>query len=531
MNIETDMALIIDRMGAMMDREKRILIVDDNRDFREQLSLHLLNSFKRNETTSLVERVKATLHASAQVDERDFTPEPYVIHTASQGEQAYEMVQEALRQGKPYALIFLDIRMPPGWDGVITLEHIWKIDKKVQVVLCSAHSIYSWKEVVERFGKKDNLLILKKPFDTTVVSQIALALTEKYLIEQNSGMNSEECFRHIINGLPAPLALVGRDGKVTHWNTAAEEFTKVKSPEVFGRLLWEVFAGLEKCGGDIKEVIATQEDISRECVIDIEGRKSRVDVTVYPMGRDSDNDAAIVRILHKEEMTGALSELEYLRTINSIHEAISMLKKDLDVGDAGQLRQKLRQDVEKLELVAKDSEEIIKRAIENNFSQVAAEISSAVKDCHELLKGIEVVTEIGADNTACPVPGPQLKLCFWNILVNAAEAVKPKGMRDGRIEITVSRVNVLQPMIGLMPEAEPGTYWLIKFTDNGTGMDRATVARIFDPFFSTKNTCGLGLVLVYNILKQNGGHIMVESEPGKGSCFSVYLPVARDNEE
>ena len=506
-----------------MDREKRILIVDDNHDFREQLSQHLLNSFKRNETTSLVERVKATLHASSRVDERDFTPEPYVIHTASQGQQAYEMVQEALKQGKPYALIFLDIRMPPGWDGVITLEHIWRVDKKVQVVLCSAHSIYSWKEVVERFGKKDNLLILKKPFDTTVVSQIALALTEKYLIEQHED-DANQYLKHIIDGLPAPLVLSNESGRITHWNSAASEFTGINAETAIGRIIWELLPGLEKCAGDIKEVYDTQEDISRECYISTDGQKKKVDVTVYPMAQDSEDISAIIRILKSGESEEALTEMEYLKTINSINEAINMLKSDLDVEDEAQLKEKLKLDIEKLEEVAKNSESIIKKAIENSSSLIEEEINNAISDCKSMLDGIELDVNIDEENSDCPIPGGQLKLCFWNILVNAAEAIK-SSENTGKITISLDRANVLQPMSATLPQADPGTYWLVRFSDNGSGMNTDTVSRIFDPFFTTKSNCGLGLVLVYNILKQYNGHIMVESEVGKGSTFSLYLPV------
>lgn len=517
---------IINQMGLeLMNREKRILIVDDNHDFREQLSQHLLNSFKRNETSSLVERVKATLHASSKVDERDFTPEPYVIHTASQGQQAYEMVQNALAQGKPYALIFLDIRMPPGWDGVITLEHIWKVDKKVQVVLCSAHSVYSWKEVVERFGKKDNLLILKKPFDTTVVSQIALALTEKYIVEQQED-DSDEYLKHIINGLPAPLIITDNSGKVKYWNSATEELTGINAADSCERALWDILPGLEKCGQDIKEVIQTQEDISREGYISIGGKSQKVDITVYPLTKDADGAAAIIRVLRREASDEALTETEYLKTIYSITEAINILKNDLnlDGNDEEQLKDKLKQDIEKLEKVAKNSESIIMKALSRNSSSISTEINNAIHDCKNILDDIKVSIDMDNENSDCAVPGGQLKLCLWNILVNAAEAIKP-AKTDGHISIKVDKVNIVQPMSATMPQADPGTYWLIKISDNGVGMDNNTVARIFDPFFTTKSNCGLGLVLVYNILKQYNGHIMVESEENKGSVFSLYLPV------
>jgi len=520
-----------------MEKEKRILIVDDNRDFREQLATHLMNSYKRNETVSLVERVRATLHASSQIDERDFSPEPYIIHTASHGEQAYEMVQEALRQGKPYALIFMDIKMPPGWDGVITLEHIWKIDKKVQVVLCSAHSIYSWKEVVDRFGKKDNLLILKKPFDTTVVSQIALALTEKYLTEQNTltlhaqGNDTNEYLKHIIDGLPAPLILTARDGRIIHWNAAAANCSAIPAEKADGRLLWEVLPQLADHRQKLIQVSKSQIDTSFEAILpSAAGREVKTDVTIYPMGTDSaENSSLIVRILRHHENP---ADKECLKRLHAISEAIEQLKNDLTNNEEiSRLREKLQSELEKLESAARDSEEIIRQALDAGVipnSDINLVLKETIKHCHETLEKINIEVEYTPDAASCPIPENQLRLMFWNLLVNAAEAIQSRSeLADpGKIKVCIDKINMLQPTAGALPETNPGSYWLVKFSDNGIGMDNNTVSRIFEPFFTTKKGCGLGLVLVYNVLKQYNGQVIVESESGRGSQFSIYLPVA-----
>ncbi len=511
-----------------MDREKKILIVDDDRDFREQLTQHLLNSFKRNDTVSLVERVRAALHASSgETDERDFTPEPYIIHNASQGQQAYEMVQQALREGKPYALIFLDIRMPPGWDGVITLEHIWKIDKKVQVVLCSAHSVYSWKEVVDKFGKKDNLLILKKPFDTTVVTQIALALTEKYLVERNAETgfsNTEVYLEHIINGLPTPLIVTSRNGKICSFNTAAAELTGKSADAVKGELLWEVFPDLRQCGGDIDEVLNEGRDcVSRNLPVNCGKHRQNLDITVYPMGKD----AAIIRLLGTANLRDNVEEGEYLQTVNSIYEAVSKLKNDLAADDLNLLKKQLEQDIGKLESITKTSEKLIKKALEASISELNKVVEEAIGDCRDLFTRIDVQRDFCAEKLSYHIPGNQLKLCCWNLLVNAAEAVKSRfrDSGEGKITVSIGREKVTAPMAWTLPEAEPGDYAVIRVSDNGIGIGKEVAPRIFEPFFSTKRTSGLGLVLVYNIMKQYNGHVRVESKPGQGSIFTLYLPI------
>src|SRR5204863_7242813 len=94
------------------------------------------------------------------------------IDSAMQGKEGYEKIREASKLYKPYARAFVDIRMPPGWDGVETIKHIWEIDSSIPVVICTAFSDYSWEETVDKLGMSDNLLILKKPFDNVAVRQL-----------------------------------------------------------------------------------------------------------------------------------------------------------------------------------------------------------------------------------------------------------------------------------------------------------------------------------------------------------------------
>ena len=96
------------------------------------------------------------------------------------------LVQKALAIGRPYAMAFVDIRMPPGWDGVETSRKIWELDPEIQIVLCTAYSDYSWDEMFEKLGYRDGLLILKKPFDTVEALQLAQALTQKWWLHRQS---------------------------------------------------------------------------------------------------------------------------------------------------------------------------------------------------------------------------------------------------------------------------------------------------------------------------------------------------------
>jgi diguanylate cyclase (GGDEF)-like protein len=102
------------------------------------------------------------------------------LDSAYQGREGLEKVSASLESTNPYALAFVDMRMPPGWDGVKTIQEIWAVDPRLQIVICTAHSDYTWDEVLGQLGAEDRLLVLKKPFDNMEVSQLASALTTKW---------------------------------------------------------------------------------------------------------------------------------------------------------------------------------------------------------------------------------------------------------------------------------------------------------------------------------------------------------------
>ena len=154
----------------------RILIIDDNaaihHDFRKVLS------------------ADAELTAKHALDslEADIFGEPataaarpnFEIDSAHQGQEGVAMAHQAVIEGHPYAMAFVDMRMPPGWNGLETIEHLWAEDPDVQVVICSAHTDYDWTEVVTRLGHSDKLLVLRKPAEPIEILQCATALSRKW---------------------------------------------------------------------------------------------------------------------------------------------------------------------------------------------------------------------------------------------------------------------------------------------------------------------------------------------------------------
>ncbi len=168
----------------MPDHEKnrRILVIDDNHAIHEDFARILK---PRDETHKGLDDMETELFGPGSrppMAEENF----YRIDSAFQGLEGIDKVTHAVADGAPYAMAFVDVRMPPGIDGVEALERIWKIDPNIQAVLCTAYSDYSWEEVIKRLGMNDRLLILKKPFDNIEVRQMANTLTEKWSLQQQT---------------------------------------------------------------------------------------------------------------------------------------------------------------------------------------------------------------------------------------------------------------------------------------------------------------------------------------------------------
>jgi signal transduction histidine kinase len=170
--------------------QPRILIVDDNAaihaDFRKILA-------ERPGAQSNLDEVERALFGGG--DSRTHTT--FRLESAYQGQEALDMVERAIRENDPYVLAFVDVRMPPGWDGVETLEHLWKVSPDLQAVICTAYSDYSWDDITKRLPQADNLLILKKPFDTIEALQMAHALSQKWSLARQARLRMEDLDRMV----------------------------------------------------------------------------------------------------------------------------------------------------------------------------------------------------------------------------------------------------------------------------------------------------------------------------------------------
>jgi diguanylate cyclase (GGDEF)-like protein len=169
----------------------RVLTIDDNPVIHEDFK-KILSRDSNADTALAAEEALLLGDVLPQNEDSRFE-----LYSALQGAAGVELVRRARVEGRPYAMAFIDMRMPPGWDGLKTIEELWKVDPDVQVVICSAYTEYGWSELRSRLGPSDKLLVLKKPFESIEVLQAASALCRKWHNERMLRRHVED-LEHVI---------------------------------------------------------------------------------------------------------------------------------------------------------------------------------------------------------------------------------------------------------------------------------------------------------------------------------------------
>ncbi len=175
-------------MQSLTSPTRRILSIDDNdaihADFRKILV--------KTAAPSKLSASKAALFGPPAASAPEDNSPRFELDAAMQGQEGLAKLTAARAEGRPYCVAFVDMRMPPGWDGLQTIQRLWEVDGDVQIVICSAYSDHSWDEIAATLGLSDRLLILKKPFDPIEVTQLATALSEKWLLRQAAKLKMEQ---------------------------------------------------------------------------------------------------------------------------------------------------------------------------------------------------------------------------------------------------------------------------------------------------------------------------------------------------
>jgi PAS domain S-box-containing protein len=551
---------------------QRILIIDDNpaihEDFRKILS-------PASSGRPAVNRLAAALFNEAQPAAPTMN---FELDSAYQGQEGLEMVKKALAEDRPYAMAFVDVRMPPGWDGVETIAHIWAVCPQLQIVVCTAYSDYSWEEFQAKVGQPDNLVILKKPFDNMEVQQLALALTRKWTLNVQAGLKlaelkamvdlrtaelvevnkslgmSEERFSKAFHSSPLPSAIVSLpERRFVDANQHLAKVTGCKREEMIGRSMTELFIWEkpELADGwferllrqdlvqDEEAKIRDQAGVLHDVLVSLAPVNIGGEPHVLLLAQDVSERTMLesqLRQAQKMEAIGQLAagvahDFNNILTVIQGHAALLALK----LGAASPQNESLNQ----ITKASGRATTLIRQLLMFSRKQVMQfrnqNLNDTLRDVILMLKRVvgeqvridfrphDLIPAIHADNS-------MVEQIVMNLAVNARDAM-PNG---GTITIATSLEKIHRAPTPMDPEQRDGEYVCLTFSDTGIGMDAQILGRIFEPFFTTKpigKGTGLGLSTVFGIVRQHNGWLEVESKPGSGTTFRSYFAASRQPAE
>jgi two-component system cell cycle sensor histidine kinase/response regulator CckA len=537
------------------DKGARILIVDDNpsihEDFRKILG-------DKTAAQSHLENVESEIFGD---NETPGEHEGFRIDSAYQGQEALELVKKAVQDGDPYVLAFVDVRMPPGWDGIETLENLWKVCPEIQAVVCTAYSDYSWDDMTTRFGQTDNLLILKKPFETVEVLQMAQALTNKWILGRQAKLRmddldqmvrqrtaelhaSEERFSKAFQASPIPLAIVRcEDGLVIDSNESFGVLTGLSIEELRKKTatdlhLWDTIAN-GKAADPSTRLREKSCSIKRN---DGSARQSVLSTEPFTLGNIECLLVIVEDITEQLKIEAQLRQAQKMEVIGRMAAGIAHEFNNLltviqgDVGllqsanpsqlDRNALLDQIMQASQRAatftrQLLAFSRKQVLQPRVLN-----LCEIVSRTKKMLSRLIGEKFEVKVHCETESVSVCADEggLEQILMNLVLNAKDAM-PNG---GIVELAAAHVTLDEKAAARNPEARPGNFACMRVTDHGSGMTPQILSRIFDPFFTTKDVgkgTGLGLSTIHGIVKQHEGWVEVTSEVGKGSTFTVFLPL------
>ncbi|MBA3014700.1 MAG: response regulator [Proteobacteria bacterium] len=411
---------------------ERILIIDDDQAIWKSYRQVLCPTTPEPDS-SLAKINEILLGGGTQGNDSNF-----VLSFANQGQDGYQMVADSKEQN-PFALAFVDIRMPPGWDGMETAVKIRQLDPDIELVIVTAYSDRSMEEIVRAVGSPDKLLFLHKPFDPDELKQITRSMTSKWRMAR-----MEEQQRHARERIE-------------------EQLHQAQKMEAIGTLA----GGIAHDFNNILSAIMGYTDLA---LMRIKGTHPEVE-----------------------------SDLEQVRKASI--RATDLVRQILTFSR--------RQTREKSPLL----------------------ISVIIKEAMKLLRAsipttIDIREEISSQATIL-ADATQLHQLVMNLCTNAYHAMADYS---GVLTVTLHDTTLAEGeiIVNNTPIAA-GNYVTLSIKDTGTGIPHSVIANIFDPYFTTKEKgkgTGMGLAVVKGIVDSHNGAITVDSEPGQGSIFKVYLPAS-----
>lgn len=455
---------------------RRILLIDDTPSIHED--------FRKILTPTSVQHVELDeMEAALFGSEVKSASALFELDSAYGGQEGLGKLIQALQENRPYALAFVDMRMPEGWDGAQTIEHLWQQDPQLQVVVCTAYSDYSWDELLERLHAHDRLLILKKPFDNIEVQQMANTLLTKWEMTERASIQMSH-LEHLV------------DQRTAQFKQASEALQREidERKQLESQLVQsEKLASLGQLAAGVAHEINNPIGFISSNLGALDGYFKQLQ-DMLDAYREAENAIGSSEVIDRLGQLRERVELDFLR------EDIPLLIKESKegIGRVGQIVKDLK-DFSRVDSNQEWQWTNLQQGIESTLNIVANELKYKA----DVVKEFQQLPDIEC------LPS-QINQVIMNLIVNASQAMGPERgtitLRTGLEGETVS----------------------IEVADTGIGIEPDNLQKIFDPFYTTKPVgqgTGLGLSLSYGIVKKHQGDISVRSEVGMGSTFRVELPV------
>jgi PAS domain S-box-containing protein len=566
----------------LSEKNNRILIVDDNPAIHEDIRKTLCAQV---EDTSDFDSAKSLLFGEEKA--KPAGPS-YQLDSAYQGQEALVMVQKAAAESRPYAMAFVDVRMPPGWDGIETISNLWHGHPDLQVVVCTAYSDYSWQEMMDKLGMTSSLVVLKKPFDPIEVLQLASALTEKWNIfhQLKSHLNHLDALvatrtaelQAANDKLKGEIAV--RMSTETALRLSEERFSKAFKASPIPLAIQNLCSGAfldinegfaELTGHTAKEIIGStplkMNMWARPETEHVILRKLRQELTVQGLPceiltkKGEKKDVIVCAELF--EFGGELNLLILVQDISEQIKLEQQLRQSQKMDAIGQLAAGVAHDFNNILTVIQGNGTLLLNNRPPNspdkkpLATICAAADRATKLVRQLLtfsrkqvrKPESITLRDIFSNMADMLPrvlGAQIQIIFdapdnlpkiyadaammeqviMNLAVNARDAMEG----GGKLTISAEEVEIGANECRNSAESRAGSFVCLQISDTGCGISPEVLPRIFEPFFTTKPVgrgTGLGLATVFGIVKQHEGWIEIESTVGKGTTFKVFLPVSK----
>lgn len=363
---------------------------------------------------------------------------------------------------------------------------------------------------------------------------------------------------NVFNSLSSMLISVDREGVITQWNTAAEKYIGVPADWAVSRKVWDVIPFLRFYQHQLEQVFRSQKafELHRESMIIGKGESKYLDISVYPLAYQGLAGSVIQMddVTELEKKDRQLIQAQKMETVGSLagglaHDfnnvlggivgTVSLLKYLLEKDKTVSI-EKIMSSVETIEKGACRAGNLVNQLLTLSRKKeplfVSVDLNEAIKDVVQICtntfdKSIKLEISYHDKKAMVWADATQIQQVVLNLCINASHAMtlmrKTDDHQGGTLSVSILNFYADQYFCTTQPEAIEGNYWVLKIKDTGVGIEPKFISRIFDPFYTTKTKAqgtGLGLAMVYNIVKQHRGFIDVESHPGIGTTFRIYFP-------